>query len=316
MKNIVAVVGAVLIVSALCGSSSTGYATSLLDLSDPQVRQRVEAKKDKPDLELLSKITLPKQPTKQNVRDYIDAIALASRNQQNYLAADPQVAMLIAVGHKNIDALLSAIRGNDYTQTYVIAAIKALAKNEDKAKIIAALDEHTGLVAVIAAKGWARDARHVLVRKLHDNLLYLPYEWIAAVASLQDPTTYDDLINYYMNGSNRRLTYKYIARLPGIDLTRAAPIAWERARGDKYEIAELTEAALSVGYLPALDFVFETLDNNNNLHPSQYSARALIFQFTSIQGSNEELKKWYEVNRSSLRFDAGLKRFVAYNKQR
>ena len=310
MKNSVSVLGFMLIASALCGTSNICNARGLLDLSDPQVRQRVEAKKEKPDLELLSKITLPKKSTKQQVRDYITSISLASRNQQNYQASDPQVSMLVEVGHKNIDELLFATRGTDFSQLYTIAAIKALVKNEDKAKIIAALDEHPRLVEVITAKGWAKDARLVLVKKLRQNSNYLPYEWIAAVASLEDPSTYDDLLNYLKNGTNKRLTYKYIARLPGIDLTQAVPIAWEKARGDKYEIVDLTEAALSVGYLPALDFVVETLDNNNGLHPSQYSPRALMFQFTAIQGSNEELKKWYEANRTSLRFDTGLKRFV------
>lgn len=310
MRNIVAVLGVILVACALCSTSTVCNAGGLLDLSDPQVRQRVEAKKDKPDLELLSKITLPKKPTKQQVRDYITAITLASRNQQNYQVSDPQVSMLFEVGHKNIDELLLATRGTDFSQLYTIAAIKALAKNDDKAKIIAALDEHPRLVEVITAKGWAKDARPVLVKRLRENSNYLPYEWIAAVASLKDPSTYDDLISYFKNGTNKRLTYKYIARLPGIDLTQAAPIAWEKARGDKYEIVDLTEAALSVGYLPALDFVVETLDNNYNLQPSQYSPRALMFQFTAIQGSNEELKKWYETNRTSLRFDAGLKRFV------
>jgi hypothetical protein len=299
-----------------CSTSSTCKSEKLLDLSDPQIRQRVEEKKDKPDLELLSKILLPNNPTEHQVRDYINAISLASRNQQNYQASDPQVAMLLEVGHKNIDELLLAARGTDFSQTYIIAAIKALAKNEDKEKIIAALEERPKLVEVITAKGWAHDAQGILIKKLHDNPNYLPYEWIAAIASLQNPATYDDLTNYFMNGSNRRSTYKYIARLPGIDLTQAAPIAWERARGDKYEVVDLTEAALSAGYLPALDFVFETLDNNNNLRPSQYSPRALIFQFTAIQGSNEELKKWYETNRAGLHFDAGLKRFAVEKKQR
>lgn len=310
MKKVTAILGIMLVAAFLCSRPITCNAGGLLDLSDPQVRQRVDAKKDRPDMELLSKITLPKKPTALQVRDYIYAIALASRNQQNYQASDPQVSMLVKVGHKNIDELLFATRGNDFSQMYTIAAIKALVKNEDKAKIIAALDERPRLVEVITAKGWAKEARHILVKKLRESPNYLPHEWIAAVASLHDPSTYNDLINYFINGMNRRLTYKYIARLPGIDLTQAAPIAWEKARNDKYEIVDLTEAALSVGYLPALDFVVETLDNNNGLQPSQYSPRALLFQFTAIQGSNEELKKWYEANRKSLTFDTKLKRFV------
>jgi hypothetical protein len=261
-------------------------------------------------MDLLAKITLPKQPTKQQVRDYINSISLASRNQQNYQPSDCQVSMLARVGRKNIDELLLATRGTDFSQTYIITAIKMLATNEDKAKIISALEDRPRLVEVITAKGWSKDARHVLIKKLNENPAYLPYEWISATASLKDPATYNDLLNYFMNGSNKRLTYKFIGRLPGIDLTQAAPIAWEKSKNDKYEMPDLTEAALSVGYLPALDFVIETLDNNNNLPPSQYSARALMFQFTAVQGNNEELKKWYETNRKGLTFDAELKRFV------
>lgn len=106
------------------------------------------------------------------------------------------------------------------------------------------------------------------------------------------------------------MTYKYISRLPGIDLSLAAPVAWEKSRSYKYELAYITEGALSVGYLPALDFVVETLDNKDNMPAYQYSPRALFFQFTGVQGSNEELKKWYEKNRGLLGFDSNLKRFV------
>ena len=93
MKNIAALL-VMLNICALCScsASSTCNAGKLPDLSDPQIRQRIEAKKDKPDLELLSKITLPKDPTGQQARDYINAVLLASRNQQNYQASDPQVA--------------------------------------------------------------------------------------------------------------------------------------------------------------------------------------------------------------------------------
>lgn len=60
-----------------------------LDLSDPAVRQSFEAKRDRPDLALLSKITLPIYPTKRVVREYIDAILYVSRNQTSYLDYDP-----------------------------------------------------------------------------------------------------------------------------------------------------------------------------------------------------------------------------------
>lgn len=305
MKRRVAFMVAIAMIgTALCGCNRG----STLDFSDPQIVQRVEAKKEKPDLELLAKIALPKNPTKQQARDYINAIVLVSKNQQNYQAADPQVTMLAAVGHDHIDELILAMRGNDYTQTHTITAIKMLVSDGDKAMIINSLYDHPKLVEVVMARGWVADAQEVLIRKLRESPGYLPTEWIAAVASLNNPSTYGDLTNFFMNGSNKRITYRFISRLPGIDLTQAAPIAWEKTRKDNYEIGGVTEAALSVGYLPALDFVVESLDAVQQAY--EYNPRALMYQYTAQQGTNEELKKWHAANRSNLAFDAQLKRFV------
>jgi hypothetical protein len=318
MKKLTPIPFALVLTCALysCCTPTATNTWKPLDLSDPKITERIEAKKDKPDTELLSKITLPPKATKRQVRDYISAVLLATKHQFQYnMSSDPQVAMLIDVGHENIDELVLAVRGSDYGLRYLAAAIKALATNEDKERLISALYDRPELVEVIMAKGWTHDAEGILIKKLHENMGYLPSEWIAAVASLQNPSTYDDLASYFADGQNRRLTYKYISKLPGIDLTTAAPIAWEKSKGSKYELAEMTEAALSVGYMPALDFVFETLDNNNNMQPYQYSGRALIFQFTSVQGTNEDLKKWYAENRINLRFDTGMKKFIVNNKQ-
>lgn len=294
----------------LFGALTACATGSVLDLSDPQVQQRLEAQRNNPDLELLTKIKLPEKASKQQVREYINTIMHVSRNQQVHLASDPQVSMLVAVGHENLDELLLVARAYLPCMEYIVEAIEILATEEDKDKIIRALDHHPPLVKVIIAKKWVAVARNVLIQKIQEKPGYLPYEWIAAVASFQDRTTYDALIEYFVNGANRRITYKYIAQLPCIDLTNAVPVAWEKSRSDRYEITYLTEAALSVGYLPALDFVVETLDNNNGLPLSQYSPRALLFQFTGMQGNNDELKKWYGSNRNNLKFDLENKRFV------
>ena len=277
-----------------------------LDLSDPAVRQSFETKRDRPDPALLAKITLPMYPSKREVREYIDAIVYVSKNQNSYLDYDPQVAMLMEVGHGNIDELIRVTR--DYDR-YVVEAIKALATAADKERIFEALEQHPALIDVVSAKGWVKEARETLIRKMRGNPENVPPGWIAAVASLEDPTTYDDLLNYLINGTNKHWTYRNISRLPGIDLSQAAPIAWEKTMNDKYERSYLTEGALSAGYLPALDFVVESLDNNT-LASYRFSPRALFFQFTGVQGSNEELKKWHQENRGSLGFDAQTKRFV------
>jgi len=214
--------------------------------------------------------------------------------------------MLMAVGHENIDVLIQATAGYDF---YIVEAIKALATDSDKDKILTSLNGHTALVNVVVDKGWVKDAEATLVNRLRTNPEYVPPAWIEAVASLQDPTTYDDLLNYLMNGSNAYLTYRSISRLPGIDLSTAVPVAWEKTQGNDYDRVQLTEGALAAGYLPALDFVVGNLDTGK-VGQYQLNARALFFQFTGVQGSNEELKQWYKDNRKTLQFDEKTRKFV------
>src|SRR5271169_5809900 len=137
-----------------------------LDLSDPAVRQSFEAKMDRPDRGLLSKITLPIYPSKREVREYIDIIIYISRNQNSYLDYDPQVALLLEVGHRNIDELILVT--HDYNH-YVVEAIKALATTADKERILEALDQHPALIEVVLEKGWLKEARGTLLNIFRNN---------------------------------------------------------------------------------------------------------------------------------------------------
>jgi hypothetical protein len=87
--------------------------------------------------------------------------------------------MLMAVSHENIDVLIKATSGYDFS---IMEAIKALATDSDKEKIMTSLNSHPALVNVVTDRGWVNEARATLVIRLRTNPQYLPPEWIEAVA--------------------------------------------------------------------------------------------------------------------------------------
>ena len=80
---------------------------------------------------------------------------------------------------------------------------------------------------MIQKKDWEEDAREVLIEGLEEESNYLPTEWIKAVASLNDPETYEALQDYLIYGSNRNWTYEAIKYLPEFNLAEAVSLAWE-----------------------------------------------------------------------------------------
>lgn len=134
----------------------------------------------------------------------------------------------------------------------------------------------------------------------------LPSETTQCLAQLEDPTTYPVLINYFTNGWNSHTTYKIIKSLPGIDLTKALPRARENSRPNNYQIAYLMPDTLTMGYMPAFHFLFQTLDTDYGVPETIYNAYALIKRFTDLPGytSKKDLKKWYAAHKDQIYFDA------------
>ncbi len=262
-------------------------------------------KRDAPDLDALLRIRLPPDASKRQVREYVHRILAASRNQRSYLASDPQVGMLMEVGPQNVDVLIEVARDGVPWARYAVEAIKSLATEAHKPAILAALPQQKRLSAVVYSKGWSEDAREILLQGMRNYSGYLPSEWLRAVASFRDPGTYDLLKAYMINGWNRHSTYRIIRTLPGIDLWRALPQAWENARtsGRKYEVADLTADTVGTGYMPALRFVVGTLDGNHGLSPGTYKPREIVERYLEIDGDNTTIRDWFEAHHDELVFD-------------
>ncbi|WP_455205943.1 hypothetical protein [Kaarinaea lacus] len=259
----------------------------------------------------LANIKLSSQPDRTEVIRYVHQIMDLSRKQRSHFESDLQVSLLAQVGREHLDVLINAVKDGLSWSDYAVYAIKQIAIEEDKNTIIAYLKDKKKLVKVVYAKNWQTDAKEILVSAIMNSSNYFPSEWLNAIASFRDPTTYPALKSYLINGWNRHSTYKIIKDLPGIDLSKELPQAWDNSRsGREYEVAYLLTDVLAMGHLPALEYTIDMLDSNNKLPNTVVDTRQLVIRFTEARGSNNEMQKWFKKNKNRLYFHEQSKKYL------
>ena len=262
------------------------------------------------DLEKLDKISLPENPSKDQVKEYLRKISMASANQRSYSESDPQVFMLAKIGNKNLELLLQTSLTHQ-VEFYAIPAIARLAQPKDKKLILKYLPFKKELVKVVIQKGWEEDAKPILYNELRQIPDYLPTEWIRAIANLQEQCIYKDLKQYLIYGSNKSWTYDAIKMLPGIELEDAVIQAWENVkREDQWSRNSFAPIALEYGQSDALSVIIDSLDSSPNDHNAVRSPRKYILQYTYASGSNNDMRTWYNKNKSNLYFDKGKMKYI------
>ncbi|HBA82930.1 MAG TPA: hypothetical protein DCZ95_02435 [Verrucomicrobia bacterium] len=266
-----------------------------------------------PNIEKLAKIEWINSTDPEQIKKYIIDIILSSQGQRSWSDRDPQVAMLAKVGSANLPELINAMSMTDSMNNYhVLQAIEILASDKHKTLILENLPLHHELVKTISKKGWEEDARATLLTELKNKGQYLPTEWIAAVASLQDPESYPLLREYFISGHNPYWTYKAIKDLPIEDLEGAVLEAWERNKHDDCNGSYLAMIAMEYGRQDALEAVLSVLtaEEPHNSWTSR-EMRPKLLKCVDVRGSNDDILKWYEANKDTLRFDKETKKFVA-----
>lgn len=262
--------------------------------------------------EAFDKIQLPENPSKKDILQYFREIARATQGQTTFSESDPQVHMLIEVGHENLKYLVS-YNADRPVNMYFIAAIRELTREEDKELILNFLPRKKDLVKVVIDKNWQEDAKPILISELNELPPYLPTEWIRAVASLDDPCTHEGLKNYLIYGSNRSWTYKAIISNTTIpNLKEAIGEAWTNARKEPSEYSRNSFApiAASYGHVDALGVIVQALDSSDRFGSGIRDARKYIFQLTEIRGTNDEIRSWYKKNKDKLVFNTELEKFI------
>lgn len=272
------------------------------------------------DSKALAGIVLPENPTREQLVEYVRQIVAASAGQTSVSSVDPQIDMLAKVGPDHLDVLLDGLadlrktpmRGGRVilmADIYFIYAIERIADERHKDMIIKALDRSHELARVILAKGWEKDAASILISELRGRPMYLPIEWINAVASLEDAATYPALEDYFIVGTNHAMTYEAIRSLPGLDLTDAVEQVWKNSRLDRWEKNRMAAIAVGYGHADALACLFDALGTVSERDFYRPSLREAILSHVDARGSNDELKAWFQKNKDKLVFDPKDKMF-------
>ncbi|MBI1335343.1 MAG: hypothetical protein GC164_00100 [Phycisphaera sp.] len=283
-----------------------------LSQDNAQPEQRINRVIQRPrgaDKEALGKIKLPENATKEQVREYVDKIIEATRNQQSYSSNDPQVKMYTDVGPDNLDVLLDqSDTGN--ANYHLQQAVQKLLKPEHKPIVIEAFKNNDNLISMIMQRGWEQDAAEVLLQKLRDNPRNLRNDIIQAIVMLEDPKSYDLLKEYLVYNSNREWTYRQIKDLPGIDLSDAVGRMWRLAkRNGSWDERQAATIAIEYGYFDALESLIDAASDpqqNQNVRPEE---RRAIRRYLDYTGEWDNLGKWFDENRASIRYDAKRHKF-------
>jgi hypothetical protein len=268
----------------------------------------------------LPEIDLPPNASKTQVKEYINSILLTTLRRKKFQEDDPQVAMLVKVGAQNLGALLEVRSGlksssnfewgsGTQTAAYLDAAIKQLARPEDKDLIIRALPFDDQLAEIVVEKGFQADAREVLMTRLSHERDSLPIAWIKAVAALQDPATYPELRSYFIRCSNRKSTFAVIRMLPGFELVDAVAEAWKKAKYDDWGATWLCGIAAEYGHADALQKAADILRTTNRKDYLE-ETREVLKKLTPASGDDPALLAWFDANRDKLVFDQQSKKYI------
>jgi len=265
-----------------------------------------------PDLARLDTIMLPAGATEDHAWVYIRDIVRATEGQRRISINDPQVEMLVALGHDHMPLLLQTLE-MPALQYYASAAVREAANDSHKQLIIDALLNHEQLIMVIQRNDWVADARDQIMLGLNRGIEYTPRVWVQALADLQDPTTYDTLSLQLYRVRCSKYYYTVVKDLPGIDLDQAVFASWEIVHTSPTharELREISQIAVSHGHIGALAHLISLLPNEAPAHPGRADEiREAILGHIDFAGSDEQVRDWFDTNEEQLRFSRSSGKF-------
>lgn len=260
----------------------------------------------------LTEIVLPANATTEQMRAYVRAILEVSHAQKYLGYEDPQVAMLMKLGPKNLEVLVDeAPKPRTWKDIHIWQAMRKMASPEHAGLIVRRLSDTPDLAELLGETNATEQARPVLLRGLQDQRNDLPAEWIGAILSYRDPATYPAITEYFLKNPTEPGLYENISKLPGIDLKPIVEAAWVKAKeGNIRQQSFMIHGACEWGITDALITAAEWLRNPKSDYPRRVG-RAVLKRFTPAQGTDEELLVWYDAHRDDLVFSAERKMFLA-----
>ncbi|MDD2241110.1 MAG: hypothetical protein PHO14_03740 [Kiritimatiellae bacterium] len=255
----------------------------------------------------LDRIQLPENPTEDDIRVYIRAVRDASAGQREWGPRDRQVGMLQKIGSAHLELLVE----EDPDSHYLSHVVPALITEEHQAWVVEHLRMYPWLAKVVWKNEWTEAARPELIKGLRQQRRHLPSVWIKAVASFEDPATYDDLVDYFVSQENRENTYQVLSRLEDIDLDAAVARAWKNARFESdRQTANMIPIAIAHGHEDALRIgILDGLGDTPKRFFGRQAIRHAVEAHTEATGTDQELADWYQANKLRLVFDPQAQKF-------
>lgn len=253
---------------------------------DNYLGERLE-RKTRRDL-LLEKITLPENPTVSQVRQYIGKILAIRFRLLDPIDEDPRPAKLAKVGPAHIHIL--AEMGNRFHQRaryYASQAMNRLAGPEHKKLILKIFNTYPALIGTVVRENWINEAKDTIIKRLRQNPLEFPAQWLETVISFKDPSTYADLHRFflYRNPDNLVKCYHHLKNLPGFDVAAVAAAVWEQSKYKRPGTAcKLIPIALEEGFADALEKALQLTKDSRLSENEKAKLRRVIRKFTRYKG--------------------------------
>jgi hypothetical protein len=271
----------------------------------------------------LSQIVLPPDPSREQIKFYINQVLATSSNVGGGGQNDPRIGMLEKVGSRNVDLLVDA--AINQKNHFLIRAINSLAQSENKDQIIKGCLSNPDLMNIVISHGWQADAKTLLLGILETPSEYYPVSWITGIVSFNIPSTFDGLKNYYAEHPDYDVM-KELKTLQDFDIKGAVDLAWKKAQTDRYpQYGQLLMPAVEYGEPGVLDMACSILRGSDNYLKEQ--AKVAFETYTPVTGSKcevimqngimtskenryLEIATWYDQNKNNLTYDNQGKRFV------
>ena len=270
------------------------------------------------DKDAVQRILLPENPTRDQIKEYVKKIIEASELQTRFSEMDPQVFKLQMLGRENLDLLIDMIPDAN-SKMYFMAAITFLSTQADKDMIIGRLAGQPALFQLVRKYNWFSDARPALIEGLKKRHRNLSPDWITYIAQLADATTYSDLKWYFVNGSNRHLTFGVIKDLPGIDITAdEVSMAWEASKPHPALSLPMANIAAFYGVDGALSYIVQyiRIGYEGEKNPALIkTANEYFAKYTRQSGDESKITKWFDENKSKLVFLEDMHIYVVPDEQ-
>ncbi|MBN2712765.1 MAG: hypothetical protein JXR97_10105 [Planctomycetes bacterium] len=261
----------------------------------------------------LRKIVLADNPTVEQVRDYIDNVLGVTKSHNGFNEEDSiEVYMLMKVGKNNIPLLIDALPFYEGVSSWRLCqAIDNLADDSNKSLIIGNLQNNKDLIKVILSRSWEIDAKDILVKEMSKRKDFIRTEWIQAVANLEDPSAYNDLKWYLVNGLNPHMTFESVKNLPGFELEPALQSLWDRLKTEGgWELVPVAKILAPRGNKDALEQLVTPLTSTEQDSYAKPEIRRIICDLTGVKGDYAYIVKWYEENKKLLVFDEVTKKYT------